>query len=75
MRQSYHPNFERDARRRRGYPLIVPHLLSLHKMAVETNGTLEAPIEVSSIPTVVGINFGNSYASISVLNKVGNCKQ
>ena len=75
MRQSYRPNFERDACRRRGYPFIVPHLLPLRKMAAETNGTLEAPIEVSSLPTVVGINFGNSYASISVLNKVSYCKQ
>ena len=37
----------------------------------EQNGTKDAPIEVSSIPTVVGINFGNSYASIAVLTKVG----
>ncbi|KAJ3522865.1 hypothetical protein NM688_g8809 [Phlebia brevispora] len=41
-------------------------------MAVEPNGTVEAPIEVSGLPTVVGINLGNSYASISVLNKEGN---
>ena len=34
------------------------------------NGTLDAPIEISSVPTVVGINFGNSYASIAVLTKV-----
>ncbi|PIL30023.1 transporter [Ganoderma sinense ZZ0214-1] len=37
----------------------------------QPNGTADAPIEVSSIPTVVGINFGNSYASISVLTKEG----
>ncbi|KAI0344367.1 actin-like ATPase domain-containing protein [Trametopsis cervina] len=38
------------------------------------NGSAEAPIDLaaSAIPTVVGINFGNSYASISVLNKQGN---
>ena len=36
----------------------------------QPNGTAEAPIEVSSISTVVGINFGNSYASIAVLTKV-----
>ncbi|KAL6305706.1 actin-like ATPase domain-containing protein [Sparassis latifolia] len=35
------------------------------------NGTADAPIEVSSAPTVVGINFGNSYASIAVLTKEG----
>ncbi|KAH9920504.1 actin-like ATPase domain-containing protein [Epithele typhae] len=29
------------------------------------NGTADAPIDISVIPTVVGINFGNSYASIS----------
>ncbi|OSX68169.1 hypothetical protein POSPLADRAFT_1064453 [Postia placenta MAD-698-R-SB12] len=34
-------------------------------MAPQPNGTAEAPIEVSAIPTVVGINFGNSYASIA----------
>ena len=35
------------------------------------NGSAAAPIEVtSSQPTVVGINFGNAYASIAVLNKV-----
>lgn len=40
-------------------------------MAVtQPNGSADAPIEVSAIPTVVGINFGNSYASIAVLNKV-----
>ncbi|OSD05568.1 actin-like ATPase domain-containing protein [Trametes coccinea BRFM310] len=40
-------------------------------MAAQPNGTAEAPIEVSSLPTVVGINFGNSYASIAVLSKEG----
>ena len=40
------------------------------KMASQPNGSAEAPIEVSAIPTVVGINFGNSYASIAVLTKV-----
>lgn len=40
--------------------------------ATQANGSADAPIEVSSIPTVVGINFGNSYASIAVLNKEGN---
>ena len=40
-------------------------------MASQPNGTAEAPIEVSAIPTVVGVNFGNSYASIAVLTKVG----
>ncbi|TBU41533.1 actin-like ATPase domain-containing protein [Dichomitus squalens] len=38
----------------------------------QPNGTAEAPIEVSSLPTVVGINFGNSYASIAVLTKEGS---
>ncbi|KAI0668764.1 actin-like ATPase domain-containing protein [Trametes maxima] len=40
-------------------------------MAAQPNGTAEAPIEVSALPTVVGINFGNSYASIAVLTKEG----
>ncbi|EKM60174.1 uncharacterized protein PHACADRAFT_246016 [Phanerochaete carnosa HHB-10118-sp] len=40
--------------------------------ATLANGSADAPIEVSAIPTVVGINFGNSYASIAVLNKEGN---
>lgn len=44
--------------------------LSPDKMAAQ-NGSAEAPIEVSSLPNVVGINFGNSYASIAVLNKEG----
>ncbi|CAL1697107.1 unnamed protein product [Somion occarium] len=38
----------------------------------QQNGTIDAPIEVSSIPTVVGINFGNSYASIAVITKEGS---
>lgn len=33
------------------------------------NGSAEAPIELV-LPSVVGINFGNSYASIAVLSKV-----
>ncbi|KAI0089718.1 Hsp70 protein-domain-containing protein [Irpex rosettiformis] len=37
----------------------------------QQNGSAEAPIDLAN-PTVVGINFGNSYASISVLNKQGN---
>ncbi|KZT68492.1 actin-like ATPase domain-containing protein [Daedalea quercina L-15889] len=41
-------------------------------MSTQPNGTADAPIEVSSAPTVVGINFGNSYASISVLTKEGS---
>ncbi|KAI0353235.1 actin-like ATPase domain-containing protein [Trametes cingulata] len=40
-------------------------------MAAQPNGTAEAPIEVSALPTVVGINFGNSYASVAVLTKEG----
>ncbi|KAI0791913.1 actin-like ATPase domain-containing protein [Abortiporus biennis] len=45
-------------------------------MAIQTppNGTAEAPIEVSEVPTVVGINFGNSYASIAVLTKEGSAE-
>ncbi|KAG1896361.1 Hsp70 protein-domain-containing protein [Suillus fuscotomentosus] len=35
------------------------------------NGTAEAPIEISAVPSIVGINFGNSYASIAVLTKEG----
>ncbi|VDC03201.1 unnamed protein product [Peniophora sp. CBMAI 1063] len=39
------------------------------------NGSATAPIEVpSSQPTVVGINFGNAYASIAVLNKEGQAE-
>ena len=34
------------------------------------NGTAGAPIDVSAVPSIVGINFGNSYASIAVLTKV-----
>ena len=35
------------------------------------NGTADAPIELlSSFAPVVGINFGNSFASIAVLTKV-----
>ncbi|KAI0686473.1 Hsp70 protein-domain-containing protein [Cytidiella melzeri] len=42
-------------------------------IAAQPNGSAEAPIDLASAnPTVVGINFGNSYASISVLNKQGN---
>ncbi|THH30250.1 hypothetical protein EUX98_g3926 [Antrodiella citrinella] len=37
----------------------------------QPNGSAEAPIEVTSTPTIVGINFGNSYASIAVLTKEG----
>lgn len=35
------------------------------------NGSADASIEVSpsSLPTVVGINYGNSYASIAVVSK------
>ncbi|KAI0917757.1 hypothetical protein AcW1_000030 [Taiwanofungus camphoratus] len=40
-------------------------------MAAQPNGTVNAPIEVSSVSAVVGINFGNSYASIAVLTKEG----
>lgn len=39
--------------------------------AINGSGT-QTPVgrSVSSLPTVVGINFGNTYASIAVLNKV-----
>jgi len=36
------------------------------------NGDISKEVSGSEIPAVVGINFGNSYASISVLNKVRN---
>jgi len=38
---------------------------------MEQNGSANASIEVSpiSLPTVVGINYGNSYASIAVVSK------
>ena len=48
----------------------LPLSTTSNKMAAQPNGTVEAPIDVSGLPTVVGINFGNSYASIAVLNKV-----
>ncbi len=35
------------------------------------NGNADAAATISSIPPVVGINFGNSYASIAVFTKVG----
>ncbi|KAF8054341.1 Hsp70 protein-domain-containing protein [Lyophyllum atratum] len=35
------------------------------------NGSAATPIEVSSLPPIVGINFGNSYASIAVFTKEG----
>jgi hypothetical protein len=35
----------------------------------QPNGTINQP-QSSKAPPVVGINFGNSYASIAVLNKV-----
>jgi hypothetical protein len=34
------------------------------------NGNAEAPVQISTLPPVVGINFGNSYASIAVFTKV-----
>ncbi|EIN03476.1 actin-like ATPase domain-containing protein [Punctularia strigosozonata HHB-11173 SS5] len=34
-------------------------------MTSTPNGTADAPIDVNGLPTVVGINFGNSYASIA----------
>jgi heat shock 70kDa protein 1/2/6/8 len=34
------------------------------------NGSAQAPIEIPSLQTVIGINFGNSFASIAVLTKV-----
>jgi hypothetical protein len=38
---------------------------------MEQNGSANASIEASpiSLPTVVGINYGNSYASIAVVSK------
>lgn len=43
------------------------------KMGTPTpNGDVPKEVSGSEIPAVVGINFGNSYASISVLNKVRN---
>ncbi|KIM37662.1 hypothetical protein M413DRAFT_448433 [Hebeloma cylindrosporum] len=42
-------------------------------MAAKTalNGSAEAPAQISTLPPVVGINFGNSYASIAVFTKEG----
>ncbi|KAJ3561164.1 hypothetical protein NP233_g10365 [Leucocoprinus birnbaumii] len=36
-----------------------------------SNGVAETSVELTSLPPVVGINFGNSYASIAVFTKVG----
>ncbi|KAG5652909.1 hypothetical protein H0H81_003109 [Sphagnurus paluster] len=36
-----------------------------------TNGTSEETLPSSSLPPIVGINFGNSYASIAVFTKEG----
>ena len=41
----------------------------------KVNGTADAGIELSTIPPVVGINFGNSYASIAVFTKVRKTTQ
>ncbi|KAJ3566296.1 hypothetical protein NP233_g7091 [Leucocoprinus birnbaumii] len=35
------------------------------------NGAAEPSVELTSLPSVVGINFGNSYASIAVFTKEG----
>ena len=53
------------------YSAFLLHKHNFVTMAVsnQQNGSAEAPIDLAN-PTVVGINFGNSYASISVLNKV-----
>ncbi|KAG8835672.1 Hsp70 protein that interacts with Zuo1p [Serendipita sp. 399] len=37
----------------------------------QPNGLIEPQISEGKVPPVVGINFGNSYASIAVLNKDG----
>lgn len=34
------------------------------------NGSAEAPIQSGSLLPVVGINFGNSYASLAIVTKV-----
>ncbi|KAG6827737.1 hypothetical protein H0H92_010615 [Tricholoma furcatifolium] len=36
------------------------------------NGSAEAPKDASPLPPIVGINFGNSYASIAVFTKEGH---
>ncbi|KAI0280906.1 Hsp70 protein-domain-containing protein [Russula aff. rugulosa BPL654] len=35
------------------------------------NGSAQEPIEIPSLQTVIGINFGNSFASIAVITKEG----
>ena len=44
-----------------------------HSAQMAQNGSANAAAEASSssLPTVVGINYGNSYASIAVVSKVG----
>jgi len=40
-------------------------------MKTTLNGSAEAPIQISTLPPVVGIDFDNSYASIAVFTKEG----
>ena len=51
------------------FPIVLSYTLAM-AASKTPNGTAEAPIEVSTLPPVVGINFGNSYASIAVFTKV-----
>jgi len=51
---------------------LEPHFTFLEMGTPTPNGDVLKEVSGSEIPAVVGINFGNSYASISVLNKVRN---
>ena len=52
----------------------INHLSCSISLAMTTkavpNGSAEAPVVSSTLPPVVGINFGNSFASIAVFTKV-----
>jgi hypothetical protein len=49
--------------------LVCNLVLDVTMSGIQPNGTINQP-QSSKAPPVVGINFGNSYASIAVLNKV-----
>lgn len=51
---------------------LQPRSTFLKMSTPAPNGDIPKGVFGSEIPALVGINFGNSYASISVLNKVRN---
>ena len=70
-----HPNTRGTIEERRprdfDYHSFPPKISESHPVKIMAqNGSADASIEVpSSLPTVVGINYGNSYASIAVVSK------